>query len=238
MARLSNNLATDPQRRDTGGRGAARRGTRCFGESQAGKRIWLAVLLTLPLLPACASQSHYSALIDPDAFGTDQGTLISARDVRTVAEVMVQSLNGSSALAARRLQAEPIRVLVGTLKQRTSIPIFDKEIFLNRLLSRLKEADQDGVFLFLRREPVFDERVRQLSGTVASDGVAQFAGAEFVLNGELRELFVRRATDDGGELQKRTIQYTLSLDRVNDAARVWAHSHEVVKAQVIGAVYR
>ena len=42
----------------------------------------------------------------------------------------------------------------------------------------------------------------------------------------------------GGEEEKRTVQYTLRLTKVADGGIAWSHSHEIVKQQLIGAVYR
>lgn len=163
-------------------------------------------------------------LIDPDAVGADQGTLISIADIRTVAQEMIQSMNESRQLASVRASG-PLRIALGTFKQRTSIAIFDKEIFLNRLLGSLNEADTEGSYVFVRRN---DLEPREAAG----------ATADFVMTGELREILQREPVSGGGEVERRTVQYSLAITRVNDAAILWTKSHEIVKSQVTGAVYR
>lgn len=170
----------------------------------------------------CANRAA-SVLINPDAIGTDQGTLISIGDIRTVAQVMIDSLNASAALTRRRASQTQLNALVGHFKQRTSIAIFDKEIFVNRLLGDLNEADTNGFYTFIL--------------PVASSTVPR-AEAEFVLTGEVREILTLEPVADGGERQKRTVQYTLTLTDVKNTQIVWTHSHEIVKQQITGAVYR
>jgi hypothetical protein len=196
----------------------------------------LAALLAGP--PSCKG-GRASVLIDPDAFGSDQGTLIAISDVRVVAQEMIRSMNASERLAALRAARRPIPVLVGNLKQRTSITVFDKEIFMNQLLARLTDADKDGFYKFLLRRDAAGERALQEEGLVAaSPSLGEVAGAELVLNGEIREIFSVLPVEGGGRMEKRTVQYTLELDQVQDGAVVWIHAHEVVKEQVIGAVYQ
>jgi hypothetical protein len=196
------------------------------------------MLVTGLMAAGCASSEDSGILLDPSAFGSDQGTLISIADVRIVAEDMIRSMNESRALARLRSPSKPLRILIGDLKQRTSITIFDKQIFMNRLLSRLSEADADGFYTFIRREPVIEEGRLQEEGQVGtSPGLGALEGAEHVLNGEIREILYRESLPEGGELEKRTVQYTLALDRVADGARLWVHSYEIVKEQVTGAVY-
>lgn len=163
---------------------------------------------------------------------------------------MIQSMNQSSVLSRLRAEKKPLRVAVGNFKQRTSITIFDKEIFLNRLLSNLINADADGSYAFIQRgsgvgggpldEGVEKERQLQAAGEArATPGAAEApSGADLVLNGELREILYREPTSKGGELEKRIVQYTLSLDQVSDARRIWLNSYEVVKEQITGAAYR
>jgi len=202
------------------------------------RRHRLGSLRALGLLALGCATADDSIRLDPDAFGSDQGTLISIEDVRVVAEEMIRSMNESGALASLRSTSKPIRILVGDLKQRTSITLFDKQVFMNRLLGRLSGADLDGFYTFIRREPVIEEGLLQEEGRATpSPGLGELVGAEHVLNGEIREILYRETLPDGGELEKRTVQYTLALDRVADGARIWVHSHEIVKEQVIGAVY-
>jgi len=190
------------------------------------------------LLALGCSAATDSIRLDPDAFGSDQGTLISIEDVRVVAEEMLRSMNESNALAGLRATSKPLRIFVGDLKQRTSIALFDKQVFMNRLLGRITAADLDGFYTFIRREPVIEEGVLQEEGrATTSPGLGQLTGAEHVLSGEIREILHRESLPDGGELEKRTVQYTLALDRVADGARLWIHTHEIVKEQVTGAVY-
>jgi hypothetical protein len=208
-----------------------------------------AAILALAAGVASCEGGGSSILIDPDAFGSDQGTLIAISDVRVVAQEMIRSMNASERLAALRLERKPIPILVGNLKQRTSITIFDKEIFLNHLLAKLTEADLDGFYTFLwRPEDPFrpaeaggagDERWRQEEGLVTpSPSLGEVAGAELVLNGEIREILSRVPAEGGAISERRTVQYTLEIDQVKDGAIVWIHAHEIVKEQVIGAVYQ
>jgi hypothetical protein len=190
------------------------------------------------LLALGCSAEEEAIRLDPDSFGSDQGTLISIEDVRIVADEMIRSMNESSALARLRGASKPLRIVVGDLKQRTSIALFDKEVFMNRLLARLTAADLDGFYTFIGRDPVIEEGLLQEEGRATrSPGLGELTGAEHVLSGEIREILYREALPDGGELEKRTVQYTLALDRVADGARLWVHTHEIVKEQVTGAVY-
>ena len=199
----------------------------------------IAAFLAIAVGLASCEGGGSSVLIDPDAFGSDQGTLIAISDVRVVAQEMIGSMNRSERLATLRAARKPIPILVGNLKQRTSITIFDKEIFLNQLLARLTEADKDGFYRFLWRAGAAGERALQQEGLVTtSPSLGEVAGAELVLNGEIREILSRLPVQGGGVSEKRTIQYTLELDQVQDGAVVWIHAHEVVKEQVIGAVYQ
>jgi len=183
---------------------------------------WFTLLFLGTSISGCAEKAAF-VLIDPDAVGTDQGTLISIGDIRTVAQVMVDSMNSSAALARRRATQKRLQALVGPLKQRTSIAIFDKEIFTNRLLGDLSEVDREGFYTFILPAPSSE---------------APRATAEFVLTGEVREILTLEPVSGGGERQKRTVQYTLTLTDVKSAQIVWTHSHEIVKQQITGAVYR
>ncbi len=183
-------------------------------------------LVLAALAMSCASASTQGRL-DPDAIGTDQGTLVSLGDIRSVATEMVQSMNASTTLGRIRAEQKPVRVLVGHFKQRTSIAIFDKDLFVNRVLASLLNADTSGAYAFIRRGSVPAEDARELS-----------TGADLILTGEVRELLHREATPRGGELERRTVQYTLAVTRVSDDAIIWTDSKEVVKQQITGAVYR
>ena len=152
---------------------------------------------------------------------------ISLGDVRSGAQEMIQSMSSSPILSRLRAERSPLRILAGNFKQRTSIAIFDKQVFLNRLLSNLSAADATGSYTFLRRVALPRE------GTSEAP-----TGADLVLSGELRELLHREAVEGGGERETRTVQYTLTLTRVGDAAIAWTRSQEVVKQQITGAVYR
>jgi len=203
--------------------------------------VTLAVLSSI-LVVGCDGGVESGTLIDPDAFGSDQGTLISIGDVRTVAQEMIASMNASPTLARVRAEKKPVRIVVGNFKQRTSITIFDKEVFINRLVGSMSEVDADGYYVFLMRESASMERTRQESGEVAATSPGPlpgpFNGADLVLTGELREILYREVVAGGGELEKRTVQYSLALDSVDDGVRVWAKAYEIVKEQVTGAVYR
>ena len=221
------------------------------------------VLAALLATVACGSSQEQDIRIDPDAVGSDQGTLISIGDIRSVAQIMIDSMNESRRLAALRKERQPLKVLVGQFKHRTSIAIFDKLIFVNRVLSSLIQADTDGAYAFIRREDVERERRQQESGAVEtsvsetnpsgtslstglsaglstgpSAGLSGMTGADYVLSGEVREILHRQPESGGGELEKRTVQYSLRLVSVADGALVWTDAHEVVKMQIIGAVYR
>ncbi len=217
------------------------------------------VLAALLATVACGSSQEQDIRIDPDAVGSDQGTLISIGDIREVAQSMIGSMNESSRLAALRKERNPLKILVGQFKHRTSIAIFDKLIFVNRVLSSLIQADTDGAYAFIRREDVERERRQQESGAVEtsvsetnpsgtspstglsaglSAGLSGMTGADYVLSGEVREILHRQPESGGGELEKRTVQYSLRLESVADGTLVWTDAHEVVKMQIIGAVYR
>jgi hypothetical protein len=185
-------------------------------------RPWLLLLFLAAPISGCAEKVSF-LMVNPDAIGTDQGTLISIGDIRTVAQVMVDSMSSSTTLASRRATRQPLRALVGPFKQRTSIAIFDKEIFINRLLGDLTEADREGLYTFIL--PV-------------SSSEAPRATAELVLTGEVREILTLEPVPGGGERQKRTVQYTLTLTDIESAQLVWAHAHEIVKQQITGALYR
>lgn len=211
------------------------RAARIFSVPGAGlsATTWLGLLLV-----GCSGEVRSTSLIDPDAFGSDQGTLVAISDVRTVAQEMIRSMSSSDTISRLRAERKPLRILVGDLKQRTSITIFDKRLFVNRLISSLIEADKDGAYEFIRRDSVLEERRRQETGEVRTSGPGALTGADYVLSGELRELLHREVLEGGGELEKRTVQYTLALDAVADGRRLWLHAHEVVKQQITGAVYR
>jgi PBP1b-binding outer membrane lipoprotein LpoB len=204
------------------------------------------MIVALLATVACGSSQKLDFRIDPDAVGTDQGTLISIGDIRSVAQIMIDSMNESARLAKLRKERNPLKVLVGKFKHRTSIAIFDKLIFVNRVLSSLVSADTEGVYAFIRREDVERERREQQSGAVEtsqpgtslSPSLPGMTGADYVLSGEVREILHRQPESGGGELEKRTIQYTLRLASVADGTLIWTEAHEVVKMQIIGAVYR
>ncbi len=200
------------------------------------------VILALLAIAACSGSQKQDIRIDPDAVGSDQGTLISIGDIRNVAQIMIDSMNESPRLAALRKATNPLKVLVGQFKHRTSIAIFDKQIFVNRVLSSLNSADKDGAYAFILRDDVKSERQQQESGAVETSlpgtSLSRMTGADYVLSGEVREILHRQPESGGGELEKRTVQYTLRLASVADGTLVWTHAHEVVKMQIIGAVYR
>jgi len=187
----------------------------------------LLLLVSMATAAGGCATSERSALLDPDAIGTDNGTLIALSDVRSVAQEMVQSMSASTILSRLRAEHSPLRIAIGNFKQRTSIAIFNKDIFLNRLLSNLSAADASGSYTFLRRE------------SLPAEGVPESpTGADLVLSGELREILHREAVQGGGERESRTVQYTLTLTRVSDTTIAWTDSREIVKEQVTGAVYR
>lgn len=195
-------------------------------------------MITALLAAACSGSQEQDIRIDPDAVGSDQGTLISIGDLRSTAQIMIDSMNESSRLAALRRDRSPLKVLVGPFKHRTSIAIFDKNLFVNRLLASLGSADKDGAYAFILRDDVREEREQQESGTVETSLTGRMTGADYVLSGEVREILHREPEPGGGEAEKRTIQYALRVTSVADGTLVWTDSHEVVKMQVIGAVYR
>ena len=197
-------------------------------------------LFIVPILvvASCGGSETVDIRIDPDAVGSDQGTLISIADIRGTAQIMIDSMNENARLAALRKEQSPLKVLIGPFKQRTSIAIFDKQIFVNRLLSSLNAADKDGVYAFILRDDVVDERQQQESGAVETNVSGKMAGADYVLTGEVREILHRETESGGGEMEKRTVQYTLRLGEVSGGALVWINAHEIVKMQIIGAVYR
>ena len=199
---------------------------------------WLVLTIGSFVLFSCASDEGRGVLVDPDAFGTDQGTLIGIADIRLVTDEMITSMNGNKRLAELRRDHSPINVFVGNFKHRTSIAVFDKEVFINQLLSNLDRADTDGAYSFLQRDSVQNERELQAAGVVTGGAPAKMQGAEYVLSGEVRELLTRTQQDGGTELEQRTIQYTLALTEVASGFLVWTKSHPIAKQQVIGAVYR
>lgn len=200
------------------------------------------VIPALLAIAACSGSQTQDIRIDPDAVGSDQGTLISIGDIRNVAQIMIDSMNESPRLAALRKATNPLKVLVGQFKHRTSIAIFDKQIFVNRVLSSLNSADKDGVYDFILRDDVKSERQQQESGavetSVSGTSLSRMTGADHVLSGEVREILHRQPESGGGEMEKRTVQYTLRLTSVADGTLVWTYAHEVVKMQIIGAIYR
>lgn len=175
----------------------------------------------------CADESLSGVLLDPDAVGADQGTLVSTSDIRSVAAFMVQSMSQQEGLARLRAEQRPLRILVGPFKQRTSIAIFDKDIFVNRMIGSLSEADSSRNYEFILRGRVPAEDAREMP-----------AGADFVLTGEVRELLFREPVAGGGELERRTVQYSLAITRVSDSQIIWADSKEILKQQLTGALYR
>ena len=207
-------------------------------ESRCARQIVRTVLIVGLMGAAACRSSSEPIRISPDAVGSDQGTLISIGDIRNVAQVMIDSMNENRRLASLRREQSPLKILLGDFKQRTSIAIFDKEIFVNRILSSLNRWDVDGVYSFIRRDDVRAERQLQESGAVEPDLSTKMTGADYVLSGEVRELLHRQPEAGGGEVEKRTVQYTLALSKVSDATLVWTYAHEVVKLQVIGAIYR
>lgn len=181
----------------------------------------MAVLLLGVGLP-CGCASLPSILIDPDAIGSDQGTLISTSDLRSVSQAMLESMSQSPALAALHRRGRPIVVSMGEIKNRTTIAIFDKQLFTNRLRSDLSAADTEGRFKLLDR----------------SAAVVPGQAAELALGGEIREILSREPLPDGRVRETRAIQYTLTLTRIEDTAILWSSSYEVVKSQTQGALYQ
>ncbi len=204
------------------------------------RRIRLAVFLFLVVSPwfGCRTQNSSSILLDPDGMGTDQGTLISVADIRAISQAMIDSLSRNRRVSELRNESTPLNILVGEFKHRTSIAVFDKELFVNRVLAGLASADTAGAYAFLERESVLAERELRASRTVSGEPIERLRGAEYVLSGEVRELLYRNAASGGGELERRTVQYTLGLTRVSDGTLIWTNAHEIVKQQMIGAVYR
>lgn len=195
-------------------------------------------LLTLGASCEIGCNEPAAIRLDPDEFATDQGTLISIADIRSVAEIMVGSMNRHPRLAALRQRQRPLKILVDDFKQRTSVAIFDKEIFINRVLASLDRWDSEDAYAFIHRASVERERRLQNEGKVDNSSLYDLVDADFVLSGELRELLTRTPEENGGELERRTIQYTLRISDVDHGVLVWTNSHEIVKQQMIGAVYR
>ena len=195
-------------------------------------------LLTLGAFCEIGCNEPAAIRLDPDEFAADQGTLISIADIRSVAEIMVGSMNRHPRLAALRQRQRPLKILVDDFKQRTSVAIFDKEIFINRVLASLDRWDREDAYAFIHRASVERERRLQNEGKVDNSSLYDLVDADFVLSGELRELLSRTPEENGGELARRTIQYTLRISDVDHGALVWTNSHEIVKQQMIGAVYR
>lgn len=180
---------------------------------------------SLPLA-SCSAPVGDARLIDPDAFGSDLGTLISIADLRAVSQEMIQSMNESEALSELR-RDPPVWIELGPVRQFTTVTNFDKRLFVNRLVAELQKAAGDGSIRFLL--PPED---------VPAEAAVPAPAPDLVLDGEVREILSTRPLGEGGEVRTRTIQYALRLVRPGGGEIVWAHTHEIVKSQVIGAVYR
>jgi hypothetical protein len=197
--------------------------------------------LVLSLVTACAfgcanEPTLASRLVDPDSFGNDAGTLVSIADLRSVSQQMIQSLNSSETISALRAKG-PLTISVGDIRQYTTITNFDKRLFVNRWTASLSSAEGASDFRFLDRDAVLEEREKQLSGEVAGTPPAPI-GAGLVLSGEIREILHREAATEGGESEKRTVQYSLKITRTSDGVILWSDAREIVKQQTIGLVYR
>jgi hypothetical protein len=166
------------------------------------------------LLAGCAQPSvtRDTALVDPEMTGKDLG---GTDDIYEASQLAI-----SSFATCERLRNHPgRRVILGKIINQTTLSNYDEHIVYNNFLDKLINAGSDK-YTFLSREEVVGERDLQTSGQVSGgENVKQFAGADIVLNIEIRQLSGAK-TD--------TLQYTFRLTTVNGEI-LCQKAHEVKK---------
>ncbi|HLU49761.1 MAG TPA: hypothetical protein VK116_16795, partial [Planctomycetota bacterium] len=146
--------------------GSAPRTKRAFAE--ASRSLVVCGFLGVAMLasPGCASAHGESPLVDPDAFGSDLGTLISIADVRRVSDEMIQAMNASDTLAELR-RAPPLSIRLGLFRQFTTITNFNKRLFTNRLVAELKRATGGASIRFFEPLETSDPLINSRTGDPA-----------------------------------------------------------------------
>lgn len=181
---------------------------------------------------ACGVKTKQTTYVDPDAYGAVEGTGIEARDVRTVAQQMARELLASPAIA--NSTGNP-RIAVLDVKNRSRF-LIDQEIFTT-LITDLLISNAGGKVAVLNRDLVKEiqaERQMKTTGQVDSNGaMAQMAGADFFLEGEVRSLSA--STSD---TQSDYVLIRFQLTDASTGIVNWSNSYEMKKEGSWGVMYQ
>ncbi len=172
--------------------------------------------------------------LDPSETGTVAGTGIESQDIVAVTDKMARGImNVPEIVSAKGVP----RVVLLPVKNETRFA-FNKEIFLDEIVSRLSERAA-GKVRFLARDRMAElekERTMKQTGQVTSStdpNVNQFKGADFFLTGKLTGQTTRtsQGTSD-------YVLYMFELIDPNTSEIIWRGSERIKKQGLEDAAYR
>lgn len=189
------------------------------------------VLVLLTLVVGCGVKTKKTTYVDPDAYGSVEGTGIEARDVRAVATQMATELMGSPAISG--FEGAP-RIAVLPVKNRSRF-LVDQEIFTT-LITDLLIQNSAGKLAVLNREivdQIMNEREMKRAGQVDSAGLKAMAGADFFLEGEVRSLSASTA-----DAQSDYVVIRFQMTDAESGIVSWSNSYEMKKEGSWGVMYQ
>ena len=200
----------------------------------------LSIGLTAVALVGCASSGidrpNGTGVVEmrPDEKGFVQGTGIESQDIVAVTDKMARGIMAVPEIA--NAQKVP-RIVLLPVKNDTRFP-FNKDIFLDEIMTRLNEQAA-GKVRFLARDRIGElERERDLkrTGQVTSNtdpNIQQFKGADYMLTGKL----VGQTTKTSAGTSDYVL-YSFELIDPNTSEIIWNGSHRIKKQGQTDAAYR
>jgi len=177
-------------------------------------------------LTACAGGTHQRVDVDSEDPGVETGS----KDLRAVTEKMVRSLVTLPELGGRE---SPPRVAILRVDNRTK-ELLDTRLFTTRMRTQLVKHAR-GRIRFVDRSDIASgaidaEREAKRSGAVSTSHVAQLAGVDYFLTGELASIDRTR----GGRRSNYT-RYAFRLVDAESSDILWEDDYEVKKVASRGA---
>ena len=183
------------------------------------------------LVAGCGIKTKKTTYVNPDTYGSVEGTGIEARDVRAMAQQMATELLGSAAFTG--FSGTP-RIAVIPVKNRSRF-LIDQDIFTT-LITDLLIQNAAGKLAVLNRDivdQILAEREAKRSGQVDSAGLKALAGADFFLEGEVRSL-----TASTADAQSDYVVIRFQLTDAESGIVSWSNSYEMKKEGSWGVMYQ
>jgi PBP1b-binding outer membrane lipoprotein LpoB len=190
------------------------------------------VLLAAAVVAAgCGVKTVQTNYVNPDTYGTVEGTGIEARDVRAVTSQMATELLSSAAI--QKFNGVP-RVAVLPVQNRSRF-LVDQEIFTT-LITDMLIQNASGKLAILNRDiarEIQKEREMKRSGQVDSGAQKALAGADFFLDGEIQSLSASNAA-----AQSDYVVIRFQLTDAESGIVVWSNSFQMKKEGSWGVMYQ